>query len=154
MSAAWSFLHIVDACQLQVAGQLAPLRRSPSPSHLYGNLCTSLTGSSLPPWWQDLMSTRREEKSSVFTCAAKVVCLPLTNPLLQLSAVIRMLRNVVDPGVLLQQALGQQPGQVTPGGRPSGTLLLIKRPLICETIPPLHNLQPANCLLVPGQAPV
>ena len=92
--------------------------------------------------------------SSVFTCAAKVVCLPLTNPLLQFSAVIRMLRNVVDPGVLLQQALGQQPGQVTPGGRPSGTLLLVKRPLICETIAPLHNLQPANCLLLPGQAPV
>ncbi len=37
------------------------------------------------------------------------------NPLLQLPAIIRMLRDVVDPGVLLQQAPGQQPGQVTPG---------------------------------------
>jgi len=91
---------------------------------------------------------------SVFTCAAKVVSLPVINPLLQLSAVIRMLRNVVDPGVLLQQALGQQAGQVTPGGRPSGPLLLLKRPLICEAIAPLHNLQPANCLSVPAQAPV
>jgi hypothetical protein len=83
----------------------------------------------------------------------KVVILPVMHPLLQLSAIIRMLCDVVDPGVLLQQALGEQPGQVTPGGRPSGPLLLlVKRPFICEAITPLHNLQPPNCLSVPALA--
>ncbi len=70
-------------------------------------------------------------------------------PLLQLSAIIRMLRGVVDPGVLLQQAPGQQPGPVTPGGRPSRPTLLVKRPLICELIAPLYNLQPVKCLSTP-----
>jgi len=83
----------------------------------------------------------------------KVVILPVMHPLLQLSAIIRMLCDVVDPGVLLQQALGEQPGQVTPGGRPSGPLLLlVKRPFICEPITPLHNLQPANWLSGHAQA--
>ncbi len=60
---------------------------------------------------------------------------------------------MVDPGVFLQQALGEQAGQVTPGGRPSGPLLLlVKRPFICEAITPLHNLQPPNCLSVPALA--
>ncbi len=81
-----------------------------------------------------------------------VVSLPVTNPLMQLSAVIRMLRDMVDPGVLLQQAPGEQAGQVTPGGWPSGPLLLVKRPLICDPIAPLHNLQPPNCLSVPAPA--
>ncbi len=63
-----------------------------------------------------------------------------------------MLRNVVDPGVLLQQAPGQQPGQATPGGRPSGPILLVKGPLICEPIAPLHNLHPVSCLSMPAQA--
>ncbi len=90
--------------------------------------------------------------SRIITCAVKVVSLPLMNPFLQLSAVIRMLRNVVDPGVLLQQAPGQQPGQVTPGGRPSGPIRLVKRPLICEPIAPLHNLQAVICLSMPAHA--
>ena len=87
------------------------------------------------------------------TCAAEVVSLPVMNPLMQLSVVVRMLGDMVDPGVLLQQALGEQPRQVTPGGRPSGPLLLLlKCPLICEPITPLHNLRPENSLLVHAQA--
>ena len=60
---------------------------------------------------------------------------------------------MVDPGVLLEHAPAQQPGQVTPGGRPSGPIRLVKRPLICEPIAPLHNLQPAlDCLSMPAKA--
>jgi len=98
----------------------------------------------------DKYKDRGRWRSRVITCAARIVSLPLMNPLLQLSAFIRMLRNVVDPGVLLQHAPAQQPGQVAPGGRPSGPILLVKRPLICEAIAPLHNLPPANCLSMPA----
>ncbi len=100
----------------------------------------------------DLCSESSQSACGFMTGRLTTFAAQVNNPLLQLTAVIRMLRDVVDLGVLLQQALGEQPGQVTPGGRPSGPLLLLKCPLICEPIAQLHNLQPANCLSMPAQA--